>query len=44
MAAAAQIADDGIDVVGHAVLLGDQVTGAWSSTPRVQPMPAAIAA
>ena len=28
MAAAVQIADDGIDVVGHAVLLDDQVTGA----------------
>jgi len=26
--AAVQIADHGIDVVGHAVLLGDQVTGA----------------
>jgi hypothetical protein len=26
--AAVQVADHGIDVVGHAVLLGDQVTGA----------------
>ena len=28
MTAAVQVADHGIDVVGHAVLLGDQVTGA----------------
>ena len=38
MTAAVQIADHGIDVVGHAVLLGDQVTRSATSLPWTSAM------
>ena len=37
MTAAVQVADHGIDVVGHAVRLGDQVTGAGAGFGKEQP-------